>query len=58
MENAKVHRADGNLVPMRSLEPGDNPLVPINTLIPNFPATPDNISEMTGNYPFQFFSFT
>lgn len=46
MRNAKVHSATGALSPMRSVESGPNPRVPANQLIPNFPATPDDVSQM------------
>lgn len=46
MRNAKVHSATGTLSAMRSVEPGLNPRVPANQLIPNFPATPDDVSQM------------
>jgi hypothetical protein len=36
---------------MRSVEPGLNPQVQINQLIPNFPRTPNQVSQMTGNSP-------
>ena len=48
MRNAKVHHATGALSAMRSVEPGPNPRIPANQLIPNFPATPDDVSQMTG----------
>jgi hypothetical protein len=51
MHNAKVNRATGALIVMRSVELGLNPQVPINQPIPNFPLTPDQVSQMTGNSP-------
>lgn len=52
MRNAKVHSATGALSLMRSVESGPNPRVPANQLIPNFPATPDDVSQMNGTLPF------
>jgi hypothetical protein len=57
MQNAKVNNATGALVVMRSVEPGPNPQVPINQPIPNFPASPDVISQMNGTLTFQRFFF-
>jgi hypothetical protein len=57
MENAKVNNATGALVVMRSIELGPNPQVPINQPIPNFPGTPDDVSQLTGNSPFPVLLF-
>lgn len=48
MLNLKVNHATGALIVMRSLEQGPNPRVAINQAIPNFPGTPDQISQMNG----------
>ena len=58
MRNSKVDRATAGLVVMRSLEQGPNPQVPIGQAIPNFPGTPDDITQMNGTFPFSasFFS--
>jgi hypothetical protein len=56
-ENAKVSDATYALVVMRSVDPGVNSQVLINQPIPNFPATPDTISEMTGTLLFPRFLF-
>jgi len=58
MQNAKVNHATGALINMRSVEPGATPLVAINQPIPNFPATPDALSDMTGILPFLRFPFS
>jgi hypothetical protein len=58
MLNAKVNHATGALVNMRSVEPGANPQIPINQPIPNFPATPDALSDMPGILPFLRFPFS
>jgi len=39
---------------MRSVEQGANPQVPAGQAIPNFPRTPDHISQMNGTLPFQY----
>ncbi|KIX08820.1 uncharacterized protein Z518_03477 [Rhinocladiella mackenziei CBS 650.93] len=57
IQNGKLTMATGALTSMRSVDPGDNPQVPIGNAIPNFPATPDDISDMNGNSPFQCISF-
>jgi hypothetical protein len=46
MHNSRVSHATGALVVMRSIQQGPNPRVPVNQPIPNFPATPDHISQM------------
>jgi hypothetical protein len=46
VENAKVNTATEALVVMRSVDPSANPKVPMNQLIPNFPATPDAVTLM------------
>ena len=51
MQNAKVLHATGGLVVMRSIEQGLNPQVPVNQAIPNFPGTPDQVSQMNGTFP-------
>ena len=51
MENARVSDAAGALIVMRSVEPGPNPQVLVNQPVPNFPRTPDDVSQMTGNSP-------
>ena len=51
MLNSGVRRATGALVVLRSVERGPNPRVPIGQPIPNFPGTPDQISEMSGTFP-------
>jgi hypothetical protein len=53
----KVNHAAGRLVVMRSVDPSPNPQVPINQAIPNFPATPDDLSQVTGNLSFPRFLF-
>jgi hypothetical protein len=57
MQNGRVNTAGAALYSMRSIEPGPNPRVSINQLIPNFPPTPDTISQMTGILPVQCFLF-
>jgi len=52
MENRMVTTATGDLEVMRSVERGPNPQVQIGQLIPNFPGTPDDITQMTGILPF------
>ena len=46
--NSKVTDATGALVTMRSVDQNPNAQVAINALIPNFPPTPDDVSQMTG----------
>lgn len=46
IQNSKAHNATLALVVMRSIERGPNPQVPVNQAIPNFPGTPDQISQM------------
>lgn len=46
MQNVGVRHATGALVVMRSIELGLNPQVQVNQPIPNFPGTPDQISQM------------
>ena len=58
MLNAKVNHANGALVTMRSVDPGPNPQVQINHAIPNFPATPDALSDLSGILPFLRFPFS
>jgi menaquinone-dependent protoporphyrinogen IX oxidase len=55
MENAKVTRATGVLATMRSINP--NAQVAINAPIPNFPRTPNAVSQMTGTLSFPRFLF-
>ncbi|XTI91269.1 hypothetical protein V2W45_1414983 [Cenococcum geophilum] len=57
MLNLKVNHATGALIVMRSLEQGPNPRVAINQAIPNFPGTPDQISQMNGTFPFLVLHF-
>ncbi|KIX08821.1 uncharacterized protein Z518_03478 [Rhinocladiella mackenziei CBS 650.93] len=57
IQNGKLTIATGALTSMRSVDPGDNPQVPIGNLIPHFPTTPDDISDMNGTLPFQCISF-
>ena len=52
MKNAKVYFATEALVAMRSVESSPNPQVPVNQPIPNFPSTPDDVTQMTGTLPF------
>ncbi|KAF8526510.1 hypothetical protein BU17DRAFT_82598 [Hysterangium stoloniferum] len=48
MQNAaKVARPTQRLVPLRSIQRGPNPQVPVNTAIPNFPANANAITGMT-----------
>ena len=58
MRNAKVHHATRALSAMRSVEPGPNARIPANQLIPNFPATPDDVPQMTGTLPSSTLSFS
>ena len=51
MRNLKVYNATGALAVMQSIERGPNPRVPIGQPIPNFPGTPDQISQMNGTFP-------
>ena len=51
MKNGKVYHATGALVAMRSIESSPNPRVPVNKPIPNFPGTPNDVTEMTGTLP-------
>ncbi|KIX08818.1 uncharacterized protein Z518_03475 [Rhinocladiella mackenziei CBS 650.93] len=46
MRNGKVNVATAALTSMVCVDPGNNPQVPIGNAIPNFPATPDDISDM------------
>ena len=57
MANTKVNDAAGRLAGMRSVDPNPNPQVLINQLIPNFPGTPDAVSQMTGILSFVRFLF-
>jgi hypothetical protein len=57
MHNTKVNSATGALVVLRSIDRGPNRQVPINQPIPNFPATPDAVSQMTGILSFPRFLF-
>jgi len=47
MQNSRVFNATGALVVMQSVERGPNPQVPIGQAIPNFPGTPDQISQIS-----------
>ncbi|KAF8526508.1 hypothetical protein BU17DRAFT_82596 [Hysterangium stoloniferum] len=48
MQNAaKVDRPTQRLVPLRSIQRGPNPQVPVNTAIPNFPANANAITGMS-----------
>jgi len=51
IENAKVVRATGALVPMLSIDSGNNPQVPVGQPIPNFPGTPNDIYQLNGTLP-------
>ncbi|KIX08819.1 uncharacterized protein Z518_03476 [Rhinocladiella mackenziei CBS 650.93] len=57
IQNGKVLIATVALIVMHSIDSGPNAQVPIGDPIPNFPATPDQISRMTGTLPFQGISF-
>ena len=52
MKNGKVYHATEALVAMRSIESSPNPRVPVNQPIPNFPGTPNDVTQMTGTLPF------
>ncbi|XTI95188.1 hypothetical protein V2W45_1349618, partial [Cenococcum geophilum] len=47
MWNSEVHHATGALVILQSVERGPNPRVPIGRPIPDFPGTPNQISQMS-----------
>jgi len=51
MRNSEVHHATGALVILQSVERGPNPRVPIGRPIPDFPGTPNQISQMSGTFP-------
>ena len=55
--NSKVADATEALVTMRSIDQNPNAQVAINAPIPNFPPTPDDVSQMTGTLSFPRFSF-
>lgn len=48
MQNARVTHAMGVLTPLFNIVPDNNPPVLIGQPIPNFPATANDISRMTG----------
>lgn len=48
MQNARVTHATGALTPLVNIVPDNNRPVLIGQPIPNFPATANNISHMTG----------
>ncbi|KAL2142368.1 hypothetical protein VTI28DRAFT_1260 [Corynascus sepedonium] len=47
LQNGHVRTATTPLVGMRSVQAGPNPHIPVGQPIPNFPATPDHITQMT-----------
>ena len=56
LQNGHVRTATTPLVGMRSVQAGPNPHIPVGQPIPNFPATPDHITQMTGmRSPFLYF---
>jgi hypothetical protein len=57
MQNSKINYANGVLVVMRNVQQGV-PALPINQPIPGFPATPNDISSMTGTLLFPHFLFS
>ena len=57
MENIRVNTATGALVVLRSTDLGVNAQVPINQPILNFPASPAEVSQMTGILSFPRFLF-